>query len=59
MSSVKVTVREGWAVYDGTVQRGGGETIEVDTATAAQWISAGWVNTATATSKRATKRQGN
>jgi hypothetical protein len=40
--SVKVKVREGWAVYDGTKQRGGGETLEVDPASAEEWLAAGW-----------------
>ena len=58
MSNVKVTVREGWAVYDGTAQRGGGETFEVDTATAEQWIAAGWVDRVEATKARTTKPKG-
>ena len=41
--TVKVKVREGWAVYDGDTQRGGGHTLEVDAATADQWEAAGWV----------------
>ena len=41
--TVKVKVRDGWAVYDGTEQRGGGSTVEVDADTAAQWEAAGWV----------------
>ncbi len=49
--TVKVKVREGWAVYDGTSQRGGGETVEVDAATAEQWIAAGWVDPTTTRKK--------
>ena len=45
MAAAKVTVKvvEGWAVYDGKTQRGGGETVEVDRATADAWLQAGWV----------------
>lgn len=51
--TVKVKVREGWAVYDGTAQRVGGETVEVDAELADQWITAGWVEPAPkATRKR-------
>ena len=59
VATVKVKVREGWAVYDGKVQRGGGETVEVDPETADGWLAAGWVekissmpkkNTSTSTS---------
>ena len=50
--TVKVTVREGWAVYDGEQQRGGGETLETDPATAAQWIAAGWVEPAEASTRK-------
>ena len=42
-TTVKVKVREGWAVYDGTSQRTGGEVLDVDTDTAEQWETAGWV----------------
>ena len=42
-TTVKVKVREGWAVYDGNRHRTGGETVEVDAATADQWEAAGWV----------------
>ncbi len=41
-TTVKVKVREGWAVYDGVRQRGEGETVETDPDTAEQWITAGW-----------------
>ncbi len=59
--TVKVKVRDGWAVYDGTTQRGGGHALEVDPETAERWERAGWVervktNTErvkTTTSKRA------
>jgi len=50
--TVRVTVREGWAVFDGTVQRGGGETVEVDADTAEQWETAGWVELVKATRTR-------
>jgi hypothetical protein len=40
---VKVRVRDGWAVYDGKAQRGGGETVEVEPETADEWLVAGWV----------------
>ncbi len=52
--TVKVKVRDGWAVYDGTTQRGGGHTLEVDPETAERWESAGWVERVkTPTSNRA------
>jgi len=43
MAKVRVRVRDGWAVFDGDVQRGGGETLDVDPDTAEQWVAAGWV----------------
>lgn len=52
MSTVKVKVREGWAVYDGKAQRGAGETLEVDADTADQWETAGWVKHVPATRSR-------
>ena len=42
-ATVKVKVREGWAVFDGSAQRGGCHTLDVDPDTAADWIAAGWV----------------
>jgi len=39
---VKVTVRDGWAVYDGIEQRGGSSTVEVDPETVEQCEAAGW-----------------
>jgi len=43
--AAKVTVKvvEGWAVYDGKSQRGGGEVLNVDAELAEKWIAAGWV----------------
>jgi len=41
--TVKVKVRDGWAVYDGNAQRTGGATLDVDTDTADRWEAAGWV----------------
>lgn len=43
MAAVTVTVREGWAVYDGTRQRTAGEVLDVPADTAEQWERAGWV----------------
>jgi hypothetical protein len=47
MASVTVKVLDGWAVFDGTSQRGGGAVLEVDSDTAAQWEKAGWVERVT------------
>ncbi len=44
MTTVKVRVREGWAVYDGATQRGEGETLDVDPDEAERWLAAGWVD---------------
>ncbi len=41
--TVKVKVRDGWAVFDGTAQRSGGELLDVDRDVAEQWTAAGWV----------------
>lgn len=46
MSSVRVTVRDGWSVFDGETQRGAGETFTVDRDLAEQWLAAGWVEPA-------------
>ncbi len=43
MNTVRVRVREGWAVYDGKAQRSGGEQLTVDAALADEWLAAGWV----------------
>ncbi len=51
-ATVKVRVREGWAVYDGHAQRGGGETLDVDPDTAVEWLAAGWVEQVKPTGKR-------
>lgn len=40
--TVKVEVKHGWSVLDGTAQRNGGEHLDVDPDTAEQWIAAGW-----------------
>jgi hypothetical protein len=50
--TVKVRVREGWAVFDGHAQRGGGQTLDVDPDTAEQWLAAGWVEQVKPTGKR-------
>jgi len=50
--TVKVTVLDGWAVYDGTAQRSGGATVEVDPDTAEQWLAAGWVEKTATPRKR-------
>lgn len=52
MSTVRVRVRDGWAVYDGTAQRGEGETVNVDPDTAEQWLAAGWVERVTTTTTK-------
>ena len=54
-ATVKVRVREGWAVYDGKAQRGGGETLEVDPDQAEEWLAAGWVEKVT--SSRTAKKK--
>lgn len=41
--TVTVKVLDGWAVYDGQEQRGGGEQVDVDPDTAGRWVAAGWV----------------
>ena len=51
-TTVKVKVREGWAVYDGTSQRTGGEVLEVAADLAEQWITAGWVERVKTTRKK-------
>jgi hypothetical protein len=51
MSSVKVTVREGWTVYDGETQRGPGATFTVERETAEVWLANGWVEPAVKPSK--------
>ncbi len=51
-TTVKVRVRDGYAVYDGTSQRTGGEVLDVDTDTAEQWETAGWVERVKATRKK-------
>ena len=43
---VSVTVRDGWAVYDGTEQQHGGAVATVDRDTANAWTAAGWVDPA-------------
>jgi len=43
MSGVKVKVRDGWAVFDGETQRGGGDELEVPADLAGRWSVAGWV----------------
>ncbi len=45
-AKVKVRVADGWAVYADGVQRGGGETVEVDQETAERWCAAGWATAA-------------
>jgi len=42
--TVRVRVSEGWAVYDGSRQRHGGEVIEVPVEQAAEWIRKGWLD---------------
>ena len=54
MSTVKVRVLDGWSVYDGKVQRGGGETVEVDPETADGWLAAGWVEKTSSMPKKKT-----
>ncbi len=43
MSDVRVRVRDGWAVFDGTTQRSSGEEFEVPSDLAGRWSIAGWV----------------
>ena len=40
--TVKVEVKRGWSVFDGTAQRNGGEQLDVDPETAEHWVAAGW-----------------
>ncbi len=42
--TVKVTIRDGWAVFHDGEQHGGGTVIEVDNETAEYWIAGGWVS---------------
>jgi hypothetical protein len=56
MSAMKVTAREGWAVFDGTAQRGEGETLQVDADTADQWETAGWAEAVDKPSARTRRR---
>lgn len=34
---------DGWTVFDGQQQRGGGEQLDVDRDLAERWVAAGWV----------------
>ncbi len=43
---VRVRVSDGWAVYADGGQRGGGETVEVEQATAERWTARGWATVA-------------
>lgn len=40
--TVSVRVLDGWAVYDGHRQHGGGSVVEVPLDLARRWIAAGW-----------------
>jgi hypothetical protein len=40
--TVTVKVKHGWSVFDGTVQRNGGEQLDVTPEVAEQWVAAGW-----------------
>jgi hypothetical protein len=52
VTSVKVRVLTGWAVHDGTAQRGAGELVETDADTAKAWLASGWVEPAPASTSR-------
>ena len=41
--TVTVRVRDGWAVFDGQEQHGGGQQLDVDPELAERWTAAGWV----------------
>lgn len=49
---MKVKVLDGWTVFDGQEQRGGGEQLDVDPELAEQWAAAGWVERVKATRRR-------
>ena len=53
--NVKVTVNEGWAVAVDGKQHGGGQTVNVDRATADHWIESGWATEVKSTAKPAAK----
>ena len=40
--TVKVKVKVGWSVFDGTEQRNGGEQLDVTPEVAEPWVAAGW-----------------
>lgn len=52
--TVKVRVKHGWTVYDGETQRTGGDVLTVSSDQAADWATAGWVETVTAAKTRRT-----
>lgn len=51
-ATVKVKVKDGWAVYDGTEQRTGGEQLDVDPDVADEWVAAGWAERVKATPRK-------
>ena len=40
--TMKVRVKHGWSVFDGTEQRNGSEQLDVPAEVADQWVTAGW-----------------
>lgn len=54
MSTGMVTgrVRDGWAVFDGQEQHGGGQQLDVEPELAEQWTAAGWVEPVKVTRRR-------
>ncbi len=42
--TVKVTIRDGWAVFHDGEHRTGGTVVEVDNETAEHWIERGWAS---------------
>jgi hypothetical protein len=52
MGTMRVTVKDGWAVYDGNQHVNGGETVTVDTDTANEWLAAGFVTPAAQTRRQ-------
>ncbi len=41
--TVRVQVRDGYAVFDGKEQRSGGQELTVTRDVAERWVAAGWV----------------
>ncbi len=53
--TTRVTVTDGYAVYNDGKQHGGGTVLTVDTDTAEQWVSNGWATPAPPVKARAAR----